>query len=324
MASTNGNEQARHRRGGFLHRYGQFVEFINQKFAYFVGLPTVTLIGTFLAAHFQYVSAYEDKVRAAAEAQLIAADSIFTDASTTFSKAITLQQIIYFNFRDVSKDHRLAEAQTMEAKTARGIYPQYVEARTNLRETVDLLARRVELGIDWASDTGRNAAHAGEYGADPLTRIALGEYNFDCDKTANMPAFIGITNYGLKARDDSGQLNPSLPDITIDRYSAKLELLTMFYCFDVNNERIKAAREWAAVTASTEPKLTDKQIRESLDREAIRLHSFLTLAARRIEKIRVKFRPVAWYCHFPVARQVIDAYTKKCSPIYIAQNGASS
>ena len=46
----------------------------------------------------------------------------------------------------------------------------------------------------------------------------------------------------------------------------------------------------------------------------------MTLAARRIEVIRVKFRPTAWYCHVVVVREIYDAYTKNCTPIRTAQN----
>jgi len=324
MVQVDGGQAEPPKKSDFWTRCGKIVEYVNQKFAYFIGLPIVTVIGTLLAAHFQYVSAYHDRVRAAGKEQLAAAEAVFTDASTAFSKAITLQQTLYANYHAALTAHRENDPQSLEVKTARVVYPEYDAARTSLRETIDLLTRRVELSIDWASDIGRDAAHAGNYGADPMTRIALGGYNFDCDVQANMPTFTGKTQDELQARDDNGKIDPKRPTIIIDWYSAKHQLLTLFYCFEIDHERIKAAREWAVGAAVAPSKLSDEQIRESLDREALRLHAFLTLAARQIEVIHVKFRPRKWYCEVPIVRQIYDAYSLKCSPIRTAQSASSS
>jgi len=66
------------------------------------------------------------------------------------------------------------------------------------------------------------------------------------------------------------------------------------------------------------------KIVDQLDREAIRLDSFMTLAARDIDAIRVKFRPRKWYCHVPIVREYIDRHSHKCTPIRTAQTGAAS
>jgi hypothetical protein len=322
MASTNGNGQARHRRGGFLHRCGQFLDFINEKFAYFVGLPIVTVVGTFLAAHFQYLSAYQDKVKEVGTHQVEAAEATFTSVSTTFSKAITLQQLLFFNYRDAVKESSDGDDKALETKNARSLYKDYDDLRTDLREHIDLLARRVEIDLDWATNTDRDAAHAEQIGADPMSRIALGAYNFDCDK--DVPNFkSGQSSFGLPVADDIRRENPDAKPLGVDWYSAKHQLLTLYYCFDKNNMKIAAARAWAA-NSPVAPAARDKFVRDlkkildSFDQEAIRLDSFITLGARRIEKIHVKFRPTVWYCQVPVVRQVIDAYSKKCSPIHTA------
>jgi hypothetical protein len=325
MTETNGGQTSpQPAKSGFWSRFSKLASFVSEKFTYIIGLPIVTVIGTLLAAHFQYVSAYQDKVRAVGAQEVATAEAVFTETSSAFSKAITLQQILYFNYHDAITSHRETDQKSLELKNARSIFPQYEEARTSLRENIDLLTRRVELAIDWASDTKRDAAHAGSYSADPMSRIKLGAYNFDCDSEANMPTFSGNARESLQARDNDGRVDPKQPTIDIDWFSAKHQLLTLFYCFDLNDRRIKPAREWTAGSTPAPSKLSDEDIIESLDREALRLQSFLVLVARQIEVIRVKFRPSVWYCNVPIVRQIYDAYSKKCAPIHTAQNTLAS
>jgi len=123
--------------------------------------------------------------------------------------------------------------------------------------------------------------------------------------------------------------NPTATPLVIDWYSAKHQLLALYYCFEGDHNRIKAARAWAAKTtiddkAKANFRASIAQIGDSFDREALRLEAFLTLAAREIEKIQVKFRPRGWYCHIPVLREIVDGLTGKCSPIRTAQIGSTS
>ena len=50
----------------------------------------------------------------------------------------------------------------------------------------------------------------------------------------------------------------------------------------------------------------------------------MALAARRIETIQVKFRTRVWYCHVPLLREAIDAYSKKCKPVRTAERSSLS
>ena len=104
-------------------------------------------------------------------------------------RRVTLQQLLYFNYHDATKHHRDGDAQALETKNARAIFKEYDDLRTQLRESIDLMARRVEVTIDWASNTERDAAHAGAFGGDPMSRIALGAYDFQCDDDKYMPNF---------------------------------------------------------------------------------------------------------------------------------------
>jgi hypothetical protein len=316
------------KQGGFWARCGKVVDYVNQKFAYFVGLPIVTVAGTLLVSHYQYLSAYDDKVKAIGKEQLAAAESTFSDVSTKFSKAVTLQSQLYFNYRDASKRNHESDAQALETKDAHAIFSRYDALRGELRESIDLMARRVEVSIDWTSNTHRNAAHAGSYGGDPVTRIALGAYDFQCDVDKYMPDFDkGFVD--VPAPPALKKENPKAKPLHIDWYSAKHQLLSLYYCFQANHTGIEVVRQWASnsrIDVAQRDAFTGKmdQLQDRLDREAIRLNSFMTLAERSIDAIRVKFRPRKWYCHVPVVRQIFDHYGQKCSPIRTAENGAPS
>lgn len=323
MARENGNGQPHPTKESHFWRA---VRVVNDKFAYLVGLPIVTVVGSLLASHYQYLSAYDDKVRAIGKEQIIAAEGTFTDVSAQLSKAITLQQLLYFNYRDAIKHRRDGDAQALETKNARAIFMQYDDLRTELRENIDLMARRVEITIDWASNVKRDAAHAGPFGGDPMSRIALGNYDFNCDTDSYMPSF---KNPHVDVPPTKAMLstNPNSPSLGIDWYSAKHQLLTLYFCFQATHSGIEVVRQWASSSALDEQKKKEfaddpNKLGDRFDREAERLNSFNTLAARDIETIRVKFRPRKWYCQVPVVRQVIDHYSKtKCTPIRTAQSG---
>ena len=95
----------------------------------------------------------------------------------------------------------------------------------------------------------------------------------------------------------------------------------------------EAARRWAAkspVDDAARKKFIAhlSDIADSFDREAVRLDAFLTMGAREIEAIHVKFRPSTWYCHMIVVRQVIDMFStffgNKCTPIRTAEANSTS
>jgi len=310
---------------GFWDRCDTILGNINKRFHFFVSLPVVTALGSFLYSHVDYLTAYQNKVKEIGEQQMNAAEDTYSDVSKTFSQAITLQQLLFFNYRDAVLAGTQGDDNGLEAKNARAIYSKYDELRTSLRENIDLLSRRVELDLDWASDTSRDAATAGQVGADQISRLKLGAYNFDCDKDKNMPNFAnGKSSISLPVPPSLLKENPAAESLGIDWYSAKHELLTLYFCFDKDHGRIEAARRWAAkspVDDAAKKKFLAQvsDIGDSFDREAVRLDAFLTLGARRIEAIHVKFRPGTWYCHLPIVRQLFDAFSNKCTPIRTAQ-----
>jgi hypothetical protein len=310
---------------GLMERCRSLLTGINNQFHFFVSLPVVTVLGSLLASHFQYLSAYQEKVDTEAKQQVSAAETTYTDVSTMFSKAITLQQYLFFDYRDSVKANSFADDHALNTKDARAVFQQYDDLRISLRENIDLLARRVERDLDWRSDLQRDAAKVTAIGGDPMSRIKLGAYNFECEKEDGpMPNFHpGQTHVELPPPPEMLAYNPKAQPLGIDWYSTKHQVLTLYYCFEVAHRRIVAARQWAAnasIDGAAKSAFTDNidNIQVSFNREAERLNAFMTLAARRIEIIQVKFRPRAWVCHVPLVREIVDFYSKTCTPIRTA------
>jgi len=140
-----------------------------------------------------------------------------------------------------------------------------------------------------------------------------------------MPNF-GTGSVDVQPSKDLLKEKPSAEPLHIDWFSAKHQLLTLFYCFDANHAGLRVVREWAANSTLDQAQkdafaAKADQTLDRLDREAVRLNSFLTLGARRIDAIHAKFRPSKWYCQVPIVRQYVDHTSRKCTPIRTAQAG---
>jgi hypothetical protein len=167
-------------------------------------------------------------VRTIGKEQMVAAKTTFTEVATTFSKAVTLQQLLYVNYRDATKHRRDGDAQAIETKNARALIKQYDDMRTELRESIDLSARRVEITLDWASNASRDGANAGEFGLDPMSRLALGAYDFQCDDDKYMPSF-ETASVDVPVPPALRKDNPKAGPLRLDWYSTKHQLLTLYY-----------------------------------------------------------------------------------------------
>lgn len=334
-------------------RISSFFGKTNSVLSYAKGLPVITLIGSLLVGYFQYLNAYQDKVSAQAKEDMTTATSTFTDIANAFSEAQTLQQILFFDFSAALEDNSDADAKALPTKDAQGIYPAYERARNLLRQNSELLARKAEIYIDWASDFNRDPAEARTPTTDPLTFSLLGAYNFDCDDSANFPRFETASaaarakgapfkpsespchvdeDQGNRDPDKSyinlcarqnGQMVPNKPAITIHWYSAKHQVLTMHYCFQALHLRLLAARDWASqsnLSAPTKAKFLAEreQTRAEFDNQVIRLNAFLSLATFQMDNIRVRYRPLGFACHIPFVTPVISLFSRYCTPIRTA------
>jgi hypothetical protein len=308
-------------------------------------------VGSLLVGYFQYLNAYQDKVSAQAKDDMTAATSTFTEIADAFSEAQTLQQILFFDYSAALDENADAKDSALTTKDARLIFPNYEKARNSLRQNSDLLARKAEIYIDWASDFGRDPAEAHAPSNDPLTQSLLGAYNFDCDDAANFPQFDTGSGANAKAaaasakqdpcrvedqanRDpdksyvnlcarENGKIVPDKPAITIHWFSTKHQVLTMHYCFQALHARLLAARDWASQSDLSAPLrakfLAERaQTRSELGNQVIRLNAFMSLAMFQMENIRVKYRPLGFACHIPFVTPIVGLFSRYCTPIRTA------
>jgi hypothetical protein len=319
----------------------------DSEFSVAKGLAIVTLLTSVFGGYFQYLNAYQDKVSTQAKDDMAAATTTFMDISNAFSQVQALQQILYADFTEAIRDKSDTSQQSLTAKNAQDASLEYERERTALRESADVLARKAEIYIDWASDTGRDPAAKRNVNDDPLTRSLLRDYDFDCADNANFPQFgnvdaketpadnVSDKDFCAAGRKQSAaaeitpadafiRICPGKNDKTAVRiywYSAKHHVLTMHYCLEAAHDRLEAARAWAA--RSDRDTTKESQIIADADRVSLeldnltrRLNAFTSLALSQMERIRVKYRPGGVLCSLPFVR---DLFTR-CFPVRTAVN----
>jgi hypothetical protein len=333
----------------------------DSRFSVAKGLTGVTLLTGFLGGYFQYLNSYEEKVSSQAKDDLAAATATFVEISNAFAEMQLLQQLVYFDLRNVLNVKSDASDKAMSTKNARDIFPNYVKARSTLRQNSNILARKAEIYIDWASDLNRDPAAPHRLDSDPLNEALLGRYNFDCDDDAYLPHFEGTksdthaantpqkdvcvpagkeqadareksedlkkSSVQLCMKDGDGNIVASKP-VTISWYSAKHHVQTMHYCFEVAHRTIETARIWASNNDLSDERKTAFQdpkemekTKARLDRNVERLDAFMSLAMSQLERIRVKYRPAGFFCHVPLLRDAIGLFSSRCTPIRTAVSG---
>ena len=153
------------------------------------GLSMVTVLSSLAVGYLQYLNAYQDKVGSQAKEDMAAATATFTEISRAFSEVQALQQALYSDFTRAVRDRSDESDKALVTKNARAISERYEKARIALRENIDVLTRKAEVYIDWASDTYRDPAEKHNVDGDPLSRKVLRDYAFDCSDKYNFPAF---------------------------------------------------------------------------------------------------------------------------------------
>jgi hypothetical protein len=286
------------------------------EYSFFKGITFLGFLGTVIGAYFQYISAYNDKVAALAKDDLAAATSAFTDASKQLSVPLSLQERLVFSFFGANAPGTDKANKAYISGNAAKMIAQYDAAYTDLRQTINLTAQKMAIFLDWASDINRDPAHSGVPAADPINSSMLGEVGFDCE--AHMPSFEpGKTRVSLKNANDGAQL-------VVDWYSAKHNVYTIYFCFDLIHRQMQPVRQWAANTAADPANLQGFMAQRDalegrLTRQVVRLNTFMNVAMREIEQIRVKYRPRGPYCNVPVVREVVNLFSRRCTPVRVAE-----
>ena len=312
------------------------------------GLSMVTVLSSLAVGYLQYLNAYQEKVSSQAKEDMAAATATFTEISRAFSEAQALQQTLYSDFTGAVRGRSDESDQSLVTKNARAISERYEKARIALRENIDMLTRKAEVYIDWASDTYRDPADKRNVDGDPLSRQVLRDYAFDCSDKYNFPAFgnvnvedddtptkqVADSEYCAIAEkrgvDDKTKPKDAFIRICsgpndkdakrIYWYSAKHHVLTMHYCFEAADKKLAAARQWASrsdrdAAKETEIVAREKEIDAQLDDLAGRVSAFSSLALHQMERIRVKYRPVGFLCSVPLVRNIPSV---NCFPIRTA------
>ena len=314
------------------------------------GLSLFTVLSSLAVGYFQYLNAYQEKVSSQAKEDMTSAAATFTEISHAFSEMQALQQTLYTDFARAVAEKSDASDKALATRNARAISERYEKARIDLRENIDLLTRKAEVYIDWASNTYRDPAEKHNVDDDPLSRRVLRDYAFDCSDKFNFPAF-GNVNAKEPAK--------SAKDVEDDKYcavaekrgvdentrpeqafirictgpndkagkriywlSTKHHVLTMNYCFEAVHNKLAAARQWASESDRDTAKESDllqreKEINAQLDDLAGRVGAFSSLALHQMERIRVKYHPAGFLCSVPLVRNIMSG---SCLPIRTASS----
>jgi len=287
------------------------IRFENE-FAALKGVALLSVVGTLIGAYFHDVSAYDDKVSAQAKEDLTYATQTFADASTALSMPLTLQERMIFGYFDAVDQKVDTDDSAFVTKNARAIDASYEEAYSTLRENINLLAQKLEIYVDWASDTKRDPAANTLASRDPITDSSvLGTYNFQCD--TSMPPKTDKDPLELELTADDGT------KIKFDWKSAKHEIFAIYYCFNIVHTTTRPLREWASgkqLSPEERSKFNkgEMKIEDEQNKQLVRLYAFMNLVMRDIDKIRVRYRPRGYLCSVPIAREI----DKKCMPLRTA------
>ncbi|GAC1340829.1 MAG: hypothetical protein NVSMB20_17020 [Bradyrhizobium sp.] len=331
----------------------KWLKVLDSWFSVAKGLTLVTVLTGLLGGYFQYLNAYEEKVSVQAKDDMAAATATFLEIANAFAHAQTLQEFLVFDLEAVFRDGSDNGSNAMITNHARVVFPDYLKARTALRQSSAVLAHKAEIYIDWASDRGRDPAASRGLDMDPLSEAVLAKYHFNCDDAANLPPFAAN---GTSRGPKPAPKNPSAcraekpdektsfvhfcgkdeedierPPLRIDWNSAKHHVVTMAYCFRTAHSGIETARVWASNNDLSEQKKREfkaQQENEILDTKlslgVIRLNAFMTRAMSQLEGIRVKYRPAGFWCHVPGVRDAIDHLDNhRCTPIGTAASESS-
>ena len=297
---------------------------------YLKGVGLLGIIGTLLVAYFQNLSAYENKVAAQAKDDLTAATQTFAEVSNAISVPLALQSELIAAYRRAIAESKDSDANAYETSNARTVYKAYSTAYDNLSENYNLLARKLELYVDWPSDRYRDPAANSAPTADRIDMSLLNAYGFDCEN--HMPSF------EKERKDKNGQVVKGKDDkpiddsktvltdkntgktLTIDWYSTKHNVLAIETCFDITHRSMTAVRQWASsspVDDKAKADFVEKTFAVFATRasnQVLRLNAFMSLAMFNIDKIRVKYRPNGFVCGLPGISEILSLFDS-CSAV---------
>ena len=256
-------------------------------------------LGTVFVSILQHVSAYHDSVAKLAKEDLDNAATALTDAVTALSNPLSLQEQLIWFYAVAKKNNTDTDDDAYETKNARSISKNYEDSATALGVGIKLLARRMELYLDLPGDLNHAAANNSSADVEPIGTSSLRASDFVCD-AKHMPF----------AKDASGkvisklQLTPKGDDnlggnkpLAINWKSAKDNLLTLEYCFEMTHEEMREIRLWASKAKPVRSGEFDLgRVKALVKLQEQRFSDFMSVATFKIEQFRVRYQPNGPFC----------------------------
>src|SRR5262249_19519535 len=112
----------------------------------------LTFVGWLLGSYFQYIAWRDQQNIDMFKQDFAAAHTAFAEVSGALSTAMNLQQMIEADFRRALAQNVDADDTAFVTVSGRRLYQPYLDAQNSLKETIDVLARKMEIFVDWASD----------------------------------------------------------------------------------------------------------------------------------------------------------------------------
>jgi len=259
-----------------------------------------TFVGWLLGSYFQYISWRDQQNIDLFKQDFSAANAAFAEVSGVLSTAMNLQQMIEANFRSALIQHVDADDSAFLTVSGRRLYQPYIDAQNSLKENIDVLARKMEIFVDWASDATHNPSAKGE-GADRMSRSTLDKYDFKCEKyIPDVTDFKKLTTQKI-AKKDEQKIEKKDEPLQIDWHSAKHQVLTFQYCLEEIHKKILPALQWASHSPvdpyQKDSFVADEDLGALVDKQVERLNAFMLLVMWRLDEIRQQYQRMGFRCH---------------------------
>ena len=209
----------------------------------------LSFVGWLVGSIVQYNSWRDEHDLKRYETDLKAATQTFADISEALSQAITLQQIVVFNYDDAISSETDDPRLQFLWRQARSAADDYRKAQIALRQSIDVLIRRAEIYIDWPS-TNKHAQAVRNSLLDPLTITKLESSNIDCDKL--IAPGEDVTKW--QRPTDSAISGATF----VDWGSAKHHVAVIYVCFRMDQKKSEPMRRWAAPVEAGQPTTAPK------------------------------------------------------------------
>jgi len=251
-----------------------------------------TSLGWLLGSYFQYISWRDQQNIDMFKQDFAAANATFAEVSGVLSIAMNLQQMIEANFRRALIENVDADDSAYLTVSGRRLYQPYIDAQNSLKENIDVLARKMEIFVDWASDPTHNPSAKGQ-GADRMSRSMLDKYDFKCERyIPDVTDFKKLTTQKVEKKDEP---------LRIDWNSAKHHVLTFQYCLEKIHNKILPALQWASRSPvdpyQKDSVVADEDLDTLIGKQVERLNAFMLLVMWRLDDIRERYQRMGYRCH---------------------------